>query len=99
MVKIVWTEIALNDLKGIFDYISVNSRRYASLTASKIYNKIQLLLINPRMGRVVPELKNNQIRELIEGNYRIIYLLKSPERIDILRIHHSSRRLNKPRFH
>ena len=39
MVKLVWTELSTEDLKGIFDYIAMDSVRYASITVNKIYNR------------------------------------------------------------
>jgi len=47
----------------------------------------------PKVGRKVPERNDENIRELIEGNYRIIYELRGEERIEVLLIHHSSRTL------
>lgn len=44
MVKIVWTGLSILDLKQIFDYISENSIRYASITINKIYKKVQAQL-------------------------------------------------------
>ena len=48
MVKIVWTELAISDLKEIFDYIADDSIRYASITANKIYQRVQQIIENPR---------------------------------------------------
>jgi plasmid stabilization system protein ParE len=45
----------------------------------------------PETGRIVPELENNEIRELIEGNYRIVYRVKAKDYVEILTVHHSSR--------
>jgi toxin ParE1/3/4 len=47
----------------------------------------------PELGRIVPEKGDASIRELIEGNYRIIYEVKDPDRVEILLVHHSSRPL------
>jgi plasmid stabilization system protein ParE len=47
------------------------------------------------MGRMVPEFKQKTLRELIEGNYRIIYLIKNKNQIDILRIYHVARLLRR----
>jgi toxin ParE1/3/4 len=76
MVKIVWTELSTSDLKEIFDFIADDSFRYASITANKIYNRVQPILENPYIGRMVPEFTKKSIREIIEGNYRIIYRIK-----------------------
>ena len=55
MVKIVWTELSITDLKEIFDYIADDSIRYATITTSKIYNRVQPISNNPYIGRIVPE--------------------------------------------
>ncbi|MBD3748215.1 MAG: type II toxin-antitoxin system RelE/ParE family toxin [Sphingobacteriales bacterium] len=47
----------------------------------------------PKIGRIVPEKNNPDLRELIEGNYRIIYQISKLDKIEILMIHHSSRPL------
>jgi addiction module RelE/StbE family toxin len=95
MVKIVWTEIAVIDLKEIFDYIADDSTRYASITTQKIYQRVQEINGNPFLGRIVPEFDEKLIRELIEGKYRIIYRIKNEVEIDILRVFHSARLLKK----
>lgn len=95
MVKVVWTELSTTDLKEIFDYIADDSVRYASITANKIYQRVQLLSHNSLMGRIVPEFNKKEIRALIEGNYRIIYLLKNASEITILRVFHTARLLRK----
>jgi toxin ParE1/3/4 len=95
MVKIVWTELSISDLKEIFEYISEDSNRYAALTVNKIYQRVQVLIENPSLGRIVSEFNEKFIRELIEGNYRIIYRIKSEQQIDILRVYHSSRLLKR----
>jgi len=45
----------------------------------------------PESGRIVPELENSEIRELFEGNYRIVYRIKTKDYIEILTVHHTSR--------
>ena len=93
MVKITWTEISINDLKEIFDFIADDSIRYATLTTYKIYQRVQPIMHNPYFGRMVPEFNEKFIREVIEGNYRIIYRIKSDVQVDILRVYHSARLL------
>ena len=64
MVKIVWTELSISDLKEIFDYIADDSIRYASITANKIYQSVQPIIENPYIGRMVPEFSKKSIREI-----------------------------------
>jgi len=95
MVKIVWTELSLFDLKEIFDYITANSNRYATITTNKIYQRVQVIADNPNTGKIVDEFNEKSIRELIEGKYRIIYSIKTNSQVDILRIYHSARLLKR----
>jgi len=92
MVKVLWTDIARDDLKSVFEYISEDSSFYAKRFTEKLLVKVEVLVEFPKMGRIVPEFENPEIRELIEGNYRIVYKVFE-DRVDILRIHHASRQL------
>jgi addiction module RelE/StbE family toxin len=92
MVKIIWTEIAIEDLKLIHEYISNDSKLYADRFIEKMINRVDQLENFPKSGRIVPEFDSSDIRELIEGNYRIIYKASSTQ-VSILRVHHSARQL------
>ena len=94
MVKIVWTERSLKDLEDIADYISKDSVKYAKLTIERIINQTSILEKQPLIGRIEPELCDKRIRELIIGNYRIIYEHYKLY-VNILTIHHSKRDLRK----
>jgi addiction module RelE/StbE family toxin len=96
MVKIIWTQRSLNDLKSIAEYIAKDSVKYASLTLQRILDVTNYLETNPRIGRMVPEVgKNDKIREIIFGNFRIIYKISSSQSVHILTVHHSARRLRQ----
>jgi toxin ParE1/3/4 len=94
MVKINWTERAINDLHDIADYISKDSIRYAQLMVERLFNHPNSLKSQPRLGRIVPEFEEEVLRELILGNYRIVYKIVNDFRIDIITVHHSARLLN-----
>jgi len=95
MVKIRWTELSVDDLKSIRDYIAQDSVRYASITINRIYDRAQILSNQPLAGRIVPEFDDPKIRELIIGNYRFVYLIINEKSIEILRIYNSARLLKK----
>ena len=96
MVKIIWTQRSLTDLKSIAEYISKDSVKYASLTLERIIDVTKYIETNPRLGRMVPEMgRNDKIREIILDNYRIIYKITSIETVHILTVHHSSKRLRQ----
>ncbi|MBP6431688.1 MAG: type II toxin-antitoxin system RelE/ParE family toxin [Ferruginibacter sp.] len=92
MVTIIWTEFALDDLNEIHTYISKDSKFYADRYVDKLILRVEQLILNPKSGRVVPEFNIENIRELIEGNYRIIYKLDF-DSVSIVRVHHAARLL------
>ena len=92
MVTIVWTDFAYEDLRSIFDYISRDSKVYADKYVDKLIARVDQLESNPKSGRVVPEINKEEIRELIEGNYRLVYRYVG-DTVTILRVHHSARQL------
>lgn len=63
MVKIRWLREAQNDLKEIFEYISPDSRRYAKLQIERIQKRTESLKNQPRLGKVVQEMEDPQIRD------------------------------------
>ena len=92
MVDIIWTEYATGDLRSIHEYISKDSKVYADRQVDKIIKRVDQVRTFPKSGRVVPEFDSELIRELIEGNYRIVYQIKA-DTIAIVRIHHAARQL------
>jgi len=95
MVKIVWTDKAIDDLDDIGHYIAIDSEKYAKIVVNRLFKAVDILECHPRIGRMVPEFNDENIRELINGNYRIVYTVKNQFQIDILTIHHSARLLNE----
>ena len=92
MAQINWTKKSLKDLKAINDFISLDSTFYAARFISKIIKRVDQLLYFPESGRMVPEKNIPEIRELIEGNYRIFYRLRKGS-VTILRIHNAARKI------
>ena len=62
MVKISWSQLALDDLKNIHAYIALDSQYYATNFIDKLVKKIKLLEKYPSSGRIVPEFENAEIR-------------------------------------
>ena len=93
MVLINWTQRSEFDLRNIHDFIAADSKRFAKLQVVRIIDSTKHLERNIYLGRVVPEIGNTKIRELILGHYRIVYRIASLEQLDILTVHHSSRNL------
>lgn len=70
MVKIIWTEFAIEDLQLIHDYISKDSKRYADRFIEKLIERVDQLETFPKSGRVVPDFNLQKARELIEGKLK-----------------------------
>ncbi len=98
MVKIVWTQLSIDDLKDVFEYIELDSKRFAQITVNKIYFRAQDIIDNPYIGRIVPEFNIKSIREVISGNYRVVYKIVNEFQVDILRVFHSARLLKREKL-
>jgi toxin ParE1/3/4 len=86
-MKIVWSPLALERATEIVDYIAQDKPSAAINWINTVFSKVESLSLSPEMGRVVPEIGNIQFRELIYGNYRIIYRFYKKQ-ISVLTIRH-----------
>ena len=86
-MKVFWTNHAVKQLSAIFNYISEDSSTYAKISIDKITRRSEQIEKFPYSGKIVQEYRNHNIREIIEGSYRIIYNIKKNQ-IDILSIIH-----------
>src|SRR5438132_8557675 len=92
MIIIDWTDGARQDMRSIFAYIAKDSRVYAKRLVDRIGEKVQLLKDFPELGARVEDWETENIREIQEGNYRIIYRTKA-ESVQILTVLHAARQL------
>lgn len=72
-MKIFWTPLAIGRLENIFEYISKEDTSSAYKMIDKIFKKVESLSKLPERGRKVPEANREEIREVFENSYRIIY--------------------------
>ena len=92
MIAIRWSPQAADDLESIRAFIARDSVHYASLVVQRLVAAIDLLASSPRMGRVVPELADQDVREVIVGAYRIVYRCRH-DSVEIATIFHGAQRL------
>ena len=85
-----WTETAQDHLDAIYTYIAQDSPAYAVRMVDRLTRRSQQIADAPLSGRRVPEYDMDQIREIIEGPYRIIYHIK-PDQIDVIAVLHGAR--------
>ena len=90
MTRLIWTPQAIADLEAIEAFISRDSPRYADVVVDRIFAAVDRLRDFPRSGRVVPEVGDEHIREVIMGVYRIVYRLVD-DRAEIVTVFRSSR--------
>lgn len=93
-MKLVWTDPSIEDLRSIRDYIARDSESYAANLIEQFIMAAGRLAEFPRLGRVVPETRDENIREVLCENYRIIYRI-ADERVEILTVVHGRRELNE----
>lgn len=95
MAHVRLTEQAQNELDAIIEYYErVGASDFAEVFEEQIIEKIRPLEQFPRMGRIVPEIDDEAIREIIYRDYRIVYVVdQNDETVDVLTIFHSSQQL------
>ena len=91
-MKIVWTEPAVEDLRELHAYIARDSEMYASGFVERIILATERLVDHPKVGRIVPETNDDNIRELLFQRYRIIYRV-THESVEMLSVIHGARDL------
>lgn len=78
-MKIIWSPLAVEQVQDISTYIALDKPSVAIEWTEKIFNSVSQLIEFPDSGRIVPEIKRKEIRELVLKNYRVIYKVKSKE--------------------
>jgi plasmid stabilization system protein ParE len=71
-------------------HIAADNPRAADKWAAGLLAIVAKLKRHPRLGRVVPEIRQEEYRELIYGNYRVVYRI-SKNMISILTVRHYKR--------
>ena len=91
-MNVHWTKTAQEHLEGIYGYIAKNSPEYALRMVDRLTHRSKQIADHALSGRRVPEYDFDQIREVIEGPYRIIYHIKSNQ-IDVIAVIHTARNI------
>jgi addiction module RelE/StbE family toxin len=95
--KIKWTNQAKSDLYDIYRFIARDSTRYAQIQIENIQNAVSNLAIFPLMGRNVPEFPHLPYREILVGNYRVLYRFEEEKgQVIMMSVVHGRRLLKEP---
>ena len=90
--KVIWSDEAIADLGAVVTYIAGDNRSAADNFGRKIFEHTRMVGEFPQAGRMVPEERNPNVREIIVEPYRVIYELNANGlTVDILRVWHAAR--------
>jgi addiction module RelE/StbE family toxin len=92
LARIAWHPDALTDIDDISSYIALDSPSHAKDFAQRLFASAERLRRFPKSGRVVRELDREDVREIIVGDYRMIYRLR-PDEVEVDYIVHGARLL------
>lgn len=91
-MRVHWTDTAIQHLLAIYEYIASGSPLYAQRMIDRLLRRSEQIAAFPLSGRIVPEYEREDIREVIERPYRIIYRVRANQ-IDVLAVVHSTQLL------
>ncbi|MDH4262857.1 MAG: type II toxin-antitoxin system RelE/ParE family toxin [Spirochaetia bacterium] len=91
-MKIIWTKKGRATLREIRKYISEDSPIRANEFINELIDKVSLLASNPNIGTELPEVNRPDIRGIVHGNYKILYLVA--DKVYVFRIIHVRRNFN-----
>jgi addiction module RelE/StbE family toxin len=86
VTEIIWSRQAIEDVEAIRAYVARDSARYADLLVERLVSAVEGLETDPLSGRVVSEVGDDTVREVIHGNYRIVYRVR-PNLVEIVTVY------------
>ena len=89
-ITVVVTETAREDLASMVEYVSVDSPRAARKIIRTIQDRLKMFRSFPRLGRIIPEIRDPALREIVVDSYRILYRLRKGK-VEVLRALHGRR--------
>jgi len=87
VTRVCWSPLAAATFEEFFDFIHRDKPEAAHRWATVLFELVDSLAELPRRGRIVPEAGREDVRELIYGNYRLIYRIGS-ESVEVLTLRH-----------
>ncbi len=91
MIDIHWSNKVFDDILLIKEHLRLSSEVLAERFVDKVFEKVEILKTFPKLGKIVAEFNRKDIRELIYKQYRIVYRIKTFDKITILTIQYSSK--------
>jgi plasmid stabilization system protein ParE len=95
MTRVIWSPRALLDLDAIKSYIAKDHPAAASRLVAKIIMRAKRIELFPLSGGFVEEDDQQRYRQVLQGNYRVIYRYESASNTAyILTVIHAARLLD-----
>lgn len=91
-MRVVWTAQAQARLTEIHTYIAKDQPLNASRFIDRVTRRGDCIGDHPQAGRIVPEYRQEDLREVFEGAYRIIYRILA-DRVDVVTVRHGAQLL------
>lgn len=79
-------------MEAIKAYVARDSEQYAKLLAERLVAAVDRLEAFPSSGRVVPEVGDDSLREVVYGSYRLVYRVRT-DSVEIITVYHGARLL------
>ena len=86
-MKIIWSPLAIERVSEIAEYIALDNPVAAEKWVDDIFDSVKRLKKFPKSGRMIPELQLEHFREIIFGNYRVIYRVEENQ-LSVLTVRH-----------
>lgn len=94
MAQITWDPVALDHLEGIANWIAKDSQSAANRLVQRIFKRLERIEMFPLSGGFIAEDDRQIYREIIQGNYRVIYRVDG-DRVLIVAVYHAARLLDR----
>ncbi len=90
--KIVFSDPAIEDLENIVRFIARDNPPVAVHFGAKLIESVRNLAMFPRLGRVIPEQSDENVREIVFKSYRVFYRVNDDAQVvEIARFWHAAR--------
>lgn len=93
-MKVEWSPLAITRVREEAEFIALDKPGAARAWAGSIFAAAEQLAEFPRSGRMVPEIRREDLREILQGGYRIVYRITG-DTVSILTVRHSRRLLDR----
>ncbi|MBI1390085.1 MAG: type II toxin-antitoxin system mRNA interferase toxin, RelE/StbE family [bacterium] len=90
-MKVEWSPLALERVDEIAEYIARDHSSAAARWINDLFDAVLRLEDYPESGRIVPEIGKHRIRELLFGDYRVIYRVQ--KKVEVLTVRRVSQLL------